>query len=215
MDIIEIKTLPLEPVKVIRFRIYPDHRGYFMEQYRRSDFQDRRRFDFLEGMEFVQCNQSVSRAGTVRGLHFQWNPCQGKLVRTLSGRMIDMVLDIRKGSDTFGCILLVDMPAEPEPDPGWREWIWVPPGFAHGNFFPVQTQIEYFCTGEYNPQCEAGINPRSQDLDWSLCDPDLKELYNRIVSSTDLISTKDDQGFSLKQWSQNKNADRFVFERII
>src|SRR5207249_5665308 len=97
MNILEVKALAFPEIKVIRFGRYHDHRGYFTEHFRRSDLHTSPLTPFLKGVEFVQGNESFSKAGTVRGLHFQWNPYMGKLVRPLQGRMIDLVLDIRKG----------------------------------------------------------------------------------------------------------------------
>ena len=111
MKILDVKSLAIPDVKVIRFGRFGDHRGFFAEHFRKSDFMGHPQLDFMAGVEFSQCNESFSRPGTIRGLHFQWNPYMGKLVRTLSGRMTDMVLDIRKGSPTFGKIILYDMPA--------------------------------------------------------------------------------------------------------
>ena len=189
MKITEIEALKIEDVKIVRFVRFCDHRGYFTEHFRRSDFANHAELGFMKGVEFVQCNESCSKKGVIRGLHFQWNPYMGKLVRTLAGRMVDMVLDIRKGSPTFGKIVCYDMPAGPEAD--HAEWIWVPPGFAHGNFFTEETLIEYFCSGEYSPGCEAGISPLSPDIDWSLCDPQLAEEFKKIAASTELITDKD------------------------
>ena len=189
MKLIEVKTLGIKAIKVIRFARFCDDRGYFTEHFRKSDFANHPEMDFMKGVEFMQCNESYSQKGTVRGLHFQWNPYMGKLVRTLSGRMVDMVLDIRKGSPTFGKIICYDMPADHKADQS--EWIWVPPGFAHGNFFTEDTMIEYFCSGEYSPGCEAGISPLAEDIDWSLCDAGLKNLFDDIAPSTSLITDKD------------------------
>ncbi|MGD2094101.1 MAG: dTDP-4-dehydrorhamnose 3,5-epimerase family protein [Phycisphaerales bacterium] len=212
MKLIEVKVLQIEEVKVIRFARFSDHRGYFTEHYRKGDFENHPEMSFMKGVNFVQCNESYSHKGTVRGLHFQWNPYMGKLVRTLSGRMVDMVLDIRKGSSTFGKIICYDMPINPSAD--FSEWIWVPPGFAHGNFFPEETMIEYFCSGQYSPGCEAGISPLSQDIDWSLCDPSLKELFDSIVPKTNYISDKDKNGFSVKQWQENGNSENFICGKL-
>ncbi|MGZ3732526.1 MAG: dTDP-4-dehydrorhamnose 3,5-epimerase family protein, partial [Parachlamydiaceae bacterium] len=82
MKILDIKTLEVPDLKVIRFARFADHRGYFSEHFRKSDLLQ---LDFHKGVEFFQCNESYSRARTIRGLHFQWNPYMGKLVRTLSG----------------------------------------------------------------------------------------------------------------------------------
>jgi dTDP-4-dehydrorhamnose 3,5-epimerase len=178
MKILRVKTLQIEAIKVITFARFCDHRGYFTEHYRKSDFENHTDITFMKNVEFVQCNESYSKKGTIRGLHFQWNPYMGKLVRTLVGRMIDMVLDIRKDSPAFGKIILYDLPVDTRTD--YSEWIWVPPGFAHGNFFPEDTVIEYFCSGEYSPGCEAGISPLAGDIDWTLCDTNLKQLFDSI-----------------------------------
>lgn len=212
MKLTEIKTLEIKAMKVIKFARFRDHRGYFTEHYRKSDFMNHPDMGFMKGVEFVQANESYSRKGTVRGLHFQWNPYMGKLVRTLTGRMVDMVLDIRKSSPTFGKNILYDMPANPHAN--CSEWIWVPPGFAHGNFFTEDTIIEYFCSGEYNPGCEAGISPLAKDIDWTLCDPNLKKLFESITRSTSLISDKDKNGFSVTEWTKCGDSDNFIYGKL-
>lgn len=212
MKLLKVETLQIEDIRVIRFARFRDHRGYFTEHYRKNDFLNHPDMDFMKGVEFVQGNESYSKTGTIRGLHFQWNPYMGKLVRTLHGRMVDMVLDIRKGSDTFGKIILYDMPADHTAD--YAEWIWVPPGFAHGNFFTEDSMIEYFCSGEYSPGCEAGISPLAGDIDWRLCDPNLKKLFDSIVGSAALISDKDRQGLSVSAWENDKRSDNFIYARL-
>jgi dTDP-4-dehydrorhamnose 3,5-epimerase len=204
MKILDIKTLEIPDIKVIRFARFLDNRGYFAEHFRRSDLQ---RLDFLGGVEFLQSNESFSKARTIRGLHFQWNPCMGKLVRTLAGRMVDLVLDIRQGSPTLGQIIAYEMPADLHLE--FDEWIWVPPGFAHGNYFDRESRIEYFCSGEYNPACESGISPLAVDIDWSLCDPSLKRGFDAIVSEGPLLSEKDQCGHTLASWLADPNSGQF------
>jgi dTDP-4-dehydrorhamnose 3,5-epimerase len=160
----------------------------------------------------VQANESYSRAGTIRGLHFQWNPYMGKLVRTIQGHMVDIVLDIRQGSPTLGRALLYEMASQPTQD--CAEWIWVPPGFAHGNYFTADTHIEYFCTGEYSPRCEAAISPLSHDIDWSLADAALKNTFDRLVSSAPLIADKDRQAPGMRAWSTDARAGEFTYGRV-
>ena len=133
----------------------------------------------------------------------------GKLVRTVRGHMTDIVLDIRKGSPTIGKIIAYDMPSCV--DGLYDEWIWVPPGFAHGNFFTEDTQIEYLCSGEYSQGCEAGISPLSSDIDWSLCHKDLKELFDDVVLKYGILSEKDRNGLSLKQWLADSRSDNFNY----
>ncbi|MEK7376193.1 MAG: dTDP-4-dehydrorhamnose 3,5-epimerase family protein [Candidatus Margulisiibacteriota bacterium] len=207
MKILEVKSLAIEEVKVIKYARFGDHRGYFTEIFNGGDFKKDPRLDFLSKVEFLQANESFSKKGTIRGLHFQWNPFMGKLVRTLRGRMIDLVLDIRKGSKTSGRIIAYDMPSRPEDEYG--EWIWVPAGFAHGNVFPSETQIEYYCSGTWSPGCEAGISPFARDIDWSLCGKELKELFDEAAKSP-LITDKDKNGFTVKSWAQDPRSDNFI-----
>jgi dTDP-4-dehydrorhamnose 3,5-epimerase len=207
MKILEVERLTFPEIAVIRFARFKDHRGYFTEHYRTRDFQN---LEGLRGVDFCQMNESYSRAGTIRGLHFQWNPYQGKLVRAISGRLIDLVLDIRKGSPTFGRIIAQDMPARPDDD--HSRWIWVPPGFAHGMVLVEDTLVEYLCSGEYNPRCEAGISPFAGDIDWSLCDPELKVLVEQVAATTDLVSPKDREAPSVSGWAEDPRSSHFVYE---
>ncbi len=209
MKIIEVKSLAIEAIKVIRFARFGDHRGYFTEPFRKSDLLNNSAIEFLNNVEFVQANESFSKQAVIRGLHFQWNPYMGKLVRTIRGRMVDIVLDIRKGSPTLGKIIAYDMPDDPTASSS--EWIWVPPGFAHGNFFSTDSTIEYFCSGEYSPNCEACISPLADDIDWSLCDKMLKQEFDDIVSSYSLISDKDKNGLSMTAWLADERSDNFSY----
>jgi dTDP-4-dehydrorhamnose 3,5-epimerase len=207
MKILEVQRLTFPEVAVIRFARFKDNRGYFTEHYRASDFEG---LDPLKGVDFRQMNESFSRAGTIRGLHFQWNPYQGKLVRAVTGRLIDLVLDIRKGSPTFGRIIAQDLPARPDDDQ--TGWIWVPPGFAHGMLLVEDTLVEYLCSGEYNPRCEAGISPFSGDIDWSLCDPELEALYREVAATTDRVSPKDRDAPCVSAWAEDSRSSHFQYE---
>ncbi len=213
MKIVGVRQLAVPDIKVIRFARFCDHRGYFTEHFRKSDFANHPQTGFLRGVEWLQTNESFSRQGTVRGLHFQWNPYMGKLVRTVHGHMIDLVLDIRKGSPTFGKLIAHDMPATHGAD--WGEWIWVPPGFAHGNFFLEDSSIEYFCSGEYSQGCEAGISPLAADIDWSLCEPALREAFGRVVSGAPRITDKDRNGLSVSAWAADARAQHFLYESCL
>jgi dTDP-4-dehydrorhamnose 3,5-epimerase len=212
MKILSITDLAIPSVKVIRFARFRDNRGYFSEHYRFSDFETGDAASFMNGVRFLQMNESFSRPHTVRGLHFQWNPFMGKLVRTVRGRMVDMVVDIRKGSPTYGKIIAYDMPVTGDEE--FSEWIWVPPGFAHGNTFTEDTVIEYLCSGEYSPGCEAGLSPIASDLDWSLCDPELGELFQQIARSTELMTAKDRDGLSLASWTADPRSENFQYDEL-
>jgi dTDP-4-dehydrorhamnose 3,5-epimerase len=210
MKLVEERKLSLPGISVVTFARFPDHRGYFTEHFRDSQF--RNDISFLADVTFVQANESFSRKGVVRGLHFQWNPFMGKLVRTVHGTMVDLFLDIRKGSPTYGMAAAYEISAKPGQDSA--EWIWVPPGFAHGNYFTEDTTIEYFCSGEYSPGCEAGISPLADDVDWSLCDPRLKEGLDRVLQNRELMSDKDVNGLTMAQWSADERSGNFLYEDL-
>lgn len=209
MKILSVTPLALPDVKVIRFARFVDHRGYFTEPFRRSDFDRHADLAFLRNVALPQMNESYSRAGVLRGLHFQWSPPQGKLLRTQVGRMVDIFVDIRHGSPSFGQAAMHDMPASNGDD--FSEWIWVPPGFAHGNFFTVESRIEYLCSGEYNPETEGGISPLAPDIDWSLTDKTLKLEFDRLVADGPIMSDKDRQGPSLSAWQVDHRSREFVY----
>jgi dTDP-4-dehydrorhamnose 3,5-epimerase len=153
-------------VMIVEPRVFPDERGFFMEAYKRSDLAAHGITD-----TFVQINQSRSSKDTVRGLHYQKDPkSQGKLIRTLSGEVFDVVVDIRKGSPTYGEWLGVSLSSTN------NRMLYVPRGFAHGFcVLSEQADILYMVTEEYAPECEAGIIWNDQDLgiDWPVAEPKL------------------------------------------
>ncbi|SRR3989344_1023380 len=212
MKILEINELKIPEIKTIKFARFHDHRGYFTEQFRKSDLFNRSELNSMKGINFVQANQSYSKKGTIRGMHFQWNPYMGKMVRTLSGHMVDLILDIRKGSPNYGKMIAYEMQESDVKE--YDEWIWVPQGFAHGNFFIEDSKIEYMCSGEYNSNCESGISPLAKDINWSLCDKKLKNKFDRISNLTKLITDKDKDGFSLEKWSNDERSNNFIYEKL-
>ena len=151
-------------VMVVDPKVFPDERGFFMETYKRSDLAAHGITD-----AFVQTNQSRSSRDTLRGLHYQKNPkSQGKLVRTLSGEVFDVVVDIRKGSPTYGEWLGFSLSSTN------NRMLYVPRGFAHGFcVLSEQADILYMVTEEYAPECEAGIiwNDRDLGIDWPIAEP--------------------------------------------
>ena len=95
MKDLQSTTLAIQDIKLLEYAKFSDHRGYFTEHFRESDFKQ---LDFLKNFKIVQGNESFSKKGTLRGLHFQWNPYMGKLVRAVNGHLIDFVADIRRNS---------------------------------------------------------------------------------------------------------------------
>lgn len=153
-----IKT-DIEGVVVIEPRVFDDARGYFFESY------SKRRFDeAVRPVEFVQDNESMSTRGVIRGLHFQRPPfSQSKLVRCVRGAVLDVVVDIRRGSPTYGRHVAVELTGAN------RRQLFVPRGFAHG--FAVlsdEAVFQYKCDNYYHPESEGGISiaDRSLGIDW-------------------------------------------------
>lgn len=151
----QIESFSIEGPVLITPQVFGDERGYFFESFRQDTFADAG-----VDMPFVQDNQSRSQRGAVRGLHFQAPPYeQGKLVRVLAGAVIDVAVDIRKESPTYGQHLFVKL------DAITHQIFWVPPGFAHG-FFTLEddTVFAYKCTGYYHKAAEGGIRWNDPDL---------------------------------------------------
>jgi dTDP-4-dehydrorhamnose 3,5-epimerase len=161
-------------LKIIKPAIYKDSRGYFFESYNQKVLKE-------EGITFnpVQDNESRSVRGVIRGLHYQLNPCaQAKLVRVIFGRILDVALDLRKGSDTFGKWFSAELDSES------KEQLLIPCGFAHGFSVLSDTAvIQYKCDNVYSPQHERGIsvNDPGLGIDWktgssekTISDKDLK-----------------------------------------
>jgi len=192
-------------VKTVTFERFVDERGFFTETFRSTDFINNELKIFPNGI--MQTNESFSQKNVLRGLHFQWNPNMGKLVRTITGHMVDLILDLRKGSPTQGKIMAFDMPATSTNT--YNTWIWVPEGCAHGNFFLEDSYIEYFCSGAYNSECEAGVSPFADDIDWSICDANLKNKFFELKNSF-IVSPKDINGLSVKEWLSRQEANNFT-----
>lgn len=160
-----IKT-DLEGVVIIEPEIFGDSRGYFMESFSQRVFERE-----VAPVRFVQDNRSYSRYGVVRGLHYQREPyAQSKLVSCVVGRVLDVAVDIREGSPTFGKHVAVELSAEN------KRQLFIPKGFAHG--FAVlseETLFEYKCDEFYHPEAECGIawNDPNIGIDWRLPKEDI------------------------------------------
>lgn len=155
-----IKT-NIEDLYILEPNIFPDKRGYFFESYNKS-ILDINNISY----EFVQDNQSKSQYGVVRGLHYQLNPyAQAKLVRVIEGKILDVVVDLRKSSSTFGKVFSIELSAENS------KQLLIPRGFAHG--FSVLSEIAVFlykCDNFYKKEAEGGIlfNDPKLNIDWKI-----------------------------------------------
>ncbi len=147
MGKLTVETCEIEGVKVITPQVFPDARGYFMETYQKKDFEE-----IGIDVEFVQDNQSASKKGVIRGLHFQKQFPQDKLVRVIKGEVFDVCVDLRKGSKTFGRWFGVVLSDEN------KKQFFVPKGFAHG-FLVLSDYAEfvYKCSDFYHPGDEGGL----------------------------------------------------------
>lgn len=165
-----------DDIIIIRPTVFKDERGFFLETYNKQEFAEIGIHD-----EFVQDNISHSAKGVVRGLHYQAKNAQGKLVRVLQGKILDVMVDIRNGSLTYGQHISIELTAE---DP---VMVYVPIGFAHG-FMALEddTEVMYKVTDFYSPQYDAGI--RWNDPDLSIPWPIMAYgIIRPVVSSKDAV----------------------------
>ena len=158
----QIERLAIPEVVVLQPRLFGDDRGFFSESWNRKRLEE-----FGLDLDFVQDNESFSAAqGTLRGLHFQTPPhAQDKLVRCTRGRVLDVAVDIRKDSPTYGQSVKVELSAE------LRNQILVPKGFAHGFLTLVpDCEVQYKVTDYYSPECDANIiwNDPDLNVDWGV-----------------------------------------------
>jgi dTDP-4-dehydrorhamnose 3,5-epimerase len=147
-------------VILMKPQIFGDHRGFFLETFRQSEFDA-----FCGHQDFVQDNHSGSSQGILRGLHFQLHQTQGKLVRAAIGEVFDVAVDLRKGSPTFGKWVGAVLTAEN------RHLLWIPPGFAHGYYVLSEwAEFIYKTTDYYAPEWERGLlwNDPAIGIEWPL-----------------------------------------------
>jgi dTDP-4-dehydrorhamnose 3,5-epimerase len=186
---LNVESTHLGDISVLVPQVFQDERGFFIEVFRRDQFK-------ALGLpcEFVQDNHSGSVRGVLRGLHFQWNPAMGKLMRVTRGTAFLVAVDIRKGSPTLGKWFGAEVSAES------RRQIWAPAGFARG--FCVLSdyaEIQYKCTGIYNHKGESGIR-------WD--DPEIGiEWPVKHVQ----LSEKDRNAQTLKEWLSKPESDNFKY----
>ncbi|TCN77390.1 dTDP-4-dehydrorhamnose 3,5-epimerase [Shewanella fodinae] len=150
-------------VKIIEPQVFGDDRGFFMETWNQKKFEE-----LVTGQRtnFVQDNHSKSKKGVLRGLHYQTQNSQGKLVRVIKGVVFDVAVDLRKNSESFGQWVGVYLSEEN------KKQLWIPEGFAHG-FYVCSDGAEfvYKCTDFYNPKVEISIfwNDKDINIDWPIC----------------------------------------------
>jgi len=186
---IKIESTDLRDVVVLVPDVFRDDRGFFMETFREDQFK-------AHGLptHFVQDNHSRSVKGVVRGLHFQWEPPMGKLMRVTQGSAFLVAVDIRRGSPTLGKWIGVEATAEN------RRQVWAPAGFARG--FCVLSdvaEIQYKCTGIYGNKGESGIqwNDPEIGVKWPVQDP--------------VLSGKDQNAQTLAQWLSRPESGNFSY----
>jgi len=174
---------PLRDLLIFEPKVFEDSRGYFFESYNLQTYK-------AEGIDlnFVQDNQSSSQYGVIRGLHYQLNPsAQAKLIRVLVGKILDVAVDIRKNSPTFGKSFSIELSAEN------KKQLFVPHGFAHGfSVLSDNAEVLYKCDSFYNKESEGGIlyNDPALNIDW------------KIPAGKEIISEKDSK---LPHFAECKN----------
>jgi len=186
---VTVEARHMEEVLVLVPEIFGDERGFFLEVFRADQYRE-----IGIPHQFVQENHSGSKRGVLRGLHFQWDPPMGKLMRVTSGAAYLVAVDIRKGSPTLGKWVGVEASQEN------RRQVWAPAGFARGFcVLSEYAEIQYLCTGIYNSRGESGFlwNDPRVAVDWPVKDP--------------IVSEKDSRAQSFAEWLQRPEADNFSY----
>ncbi|MBT3216622.1 MAG: dTDP-4-dehydrorhamnose 3,5-epimerase [Candidatus Marinimicrobia bacterium] len=185
----KVETTPIDGLIVLQPNVLADDRGFFMEAFKKSVFND-----FGIKKEFVQDNHSRSSKHVIRGIHFQWNPPMGKLMRVTRGCAFLVAVDIRHGSPTLGEWVGREVNEEN------KVQIYAPAGFARG-FCSLSeiTEIQYKCTGEYNAAGEGGIlwNDPEIGIEWPIDNPVLSDKDKNAQSLSDWLNTAESQNFSV------------------
>ena len=183
----EVITTPIEGGFIIEPRIFEDSRGYFFESFSQREFEEK-----IGPINFVQDNESKSSYGVMRGLHFQRPPfTQSKLVRCVKGAVLDVVVDIRKGSPTYGQHVAVELTEDN------HYQFFIPKGFAHGFAVLSDTAVfQYKCDEFYHPEADGGISilDDSLNIDW------------RIPTDKAILSDKDTKHPLLKDFETPFNC---------
>lgn len=188
-----VTPTPVPDLLIVQPRVHADDRGHLYEVFSGP------RFTAL-GLptSFVQENHSGSRRGVVRGLHFQWDPPMGKMIRVTRGAVFLVAVDIRKGSPTLGKWFGMEASADSKCQ------LWAPAGFARGFCaLSAWAEVQYLCTGAYNPACESGIR-------WD--DPEVGVEWPTLGGETPLLSSKDRDAGTLADWLARPESERFVYE---
>jgi dTDP-4-dehydrorhamnose 3,5-epimerase len=174
---LKVTPTAIPDVQLIEPKVFGDERGFFFESFNQLQFNQA----LKQEIEFVQDNHSRSQKSVLRGLHYQIQHPQGKLVRVVQGEVLDVALDIRKSSPTFGQHVAIELSAEN------KQMLWIPPGFAHGFVVISETAEFLYKTSDYwYPEHERSIlwNDSALGIDWKL-------------QTEPLVSAKDVQGKSL------------------
>ncbi|MEX9870566.1 dTDP-4-dehydrorhamnose 3,5-epimerase [Providencia huaxiensis] len=173
-----IKDTNISDIKIIEPSVYTDNRGFFFESWNEEKF-----CSSFGKVHFVQDNHSKSIKGTLRGLHYQINNPQAKLVRVISGTVLDVAVDLRKNSETFKQSVSVLLTGEN------KRQLWIPEGFAHGFYVLSETaEFVYKCTNFYDPKSERTLlwNDPTINIDWN-------------IQTAPIISEKDQNGLPLSK----------------
>lgn len=184
----------IEGVVIIEPRIFKDSRGYFFESFSKREFDEK-----VGHVDFVQDNESCSTRGVMRGLHFQRPPfAQAKLVRCVKGRVLDVAVDIRKGSPTYGKHVAVELTED-----NHRQF-FIPRGFAHG--FAVLSDVavfQYKCDNYYHPEADGGISIQDESfgIDWRI-DPARAILSEKDTKHPHLADFNSPFDFNIDQYEK-------------
>ncbi len=200
MHIVSQTPLAIPDVVLLENQRFADDRGYFLEVIKPTALNEIGEVAAVHHKSLEQCNESFSKAGVVRGLHTQCSPALDKLIRVLSGHIIDIAVDIRPNSPSFGQAVAVELQADPQANT--EKILVIPFGFAHGFVALEDSRVQYFQTGVWSKDGESIITAFDPAIDWSHCDSVvLTKIQNAL--QTGIFSEKDRQGMTLAAWKSS------------
>ena len=187
MQKVKIEPGPLKGLYIAVPHVFSDDRGCFFESYNEPNYVEEGLINAQSFPVFLQDNISVSAKNVVRGLHYQWDMPMGKFIQAIKGSLMDVVVDIRSDSETYGKHFIIELSDQN------RKQLFVPPGFAHGfRSLEDDTIAHYKCTEFYNGEAESGINPFDSflNIDWGISEQDA------------IVSSKDTEAQSFKSYEK-------------
>ena len=200
MKIVQVDSLGIPEIKIVKFFRPQDGRGYHSEVFSRYHIESY--LPDLKGEQFVRIEETFSLQRVVRGLYYQAFPEVHTLSRLVSGIIVYLALDLRIVSPTYG--KMVGTLLSNDLGGYHSKWVWVPSGFAHGFVVIHQAVVQVMSTGLLDLDSQVSIHPFAEDIDWSLCDDGVIKDFLLIKNESPILSLDDKKGITLAEWALSR-----------